>query len=162
MSQAKDDVRKFCREKIPDLCAVMKNSSSTVTPLPQHLSTLKLYPLTTASPAVYLCLCCQANGLVCQANMQDHVWRAPRLLWEPVHISWFLGKAREQILNKNPTRLIKEELYVPRVRSRLFPPLPAMASSLPRSVPHRVSYIESFPFSRVVLIALLKTLLIPP
>lgn len=41
----------------------------------------------TSNLAVCLCLCCQANGLVCQAGMQNHVWRAPRPLWEPVHVS---------------------------------------------------------------------------
>lgn len=54
-------------------------------PSPSALQQMKTEP--TANPAMYLCLCRQTNGLVCQASMQDHVWRAPRPLWEPVHIS---------------------------------------------------------------------------
>lgn len=81
VSQAKHSVRNFYRED-PWFVYSYEEIQPSRCPSPsalQHIETLPTYqPGPTASPTVYLCLCCQANGLVCQAGMRDHVWRAPR------------------------------------------------------------------------------------
>lgn len=71
MSQAKHHVRKFYREKIPGLCAVMKKTNPTDAPLPRHCSTLKLYPLTNQDPQLAeQCICVSAVRLVALSARQ--------------------------------------------------------------------------------------------
>lgn len=158
MSQAKDNVRKFYSEKTPGLCAVMKKSNSAVTPLPQRCSTRKLHPLTNWEPQpAQQCVCVSAVRLMAlSARQAGSCLESPQATRYGSQSTFhdFLARPENKYLIKNLTRLIKEDLYVPRVRSRFLPPLPAMASSLPRSVPHRVSHTESFLFSRVALMAL--------